>query len=883
MLPGIIGKSIAMSDAHQGYGFSIGGVAVFDIEKGIISPGGVGYDINCLTGDSRILTEFGQSVKIEDFRNLISETEISYGNKKVKKVQINKLLPTLNFKTKKIEGKPVRLFMSRDSKEVFEIELNSGIKIKATKDHPFLTKKGMINLEDLQINDKLAVNLFEGIEDNDEIGPKKAILTKVLGYMFGDGTLYRTKERIYGAAYGSEEDLETMKEDLQRIGVNSKIYSRKRKHKIQTRYQEVNFETTNHELHIHSKPFNELLEKAGMPLGNKTRQEVRVPKWIMNGTKVIKRLFLAGFFGAEMSSPSTLSKTCFYCPTIDQNKIEELKQNCRDFFIDISMILEEFGIEITKISEMRDFKNRYDEKTFRLRLLVASKEENKIKLWRQIGFEYNKKRQNLSNIASLYILLKKQENKKRIELAKKIKSYKKKGFKLKEMQKILKRKINSRFIERHYYENVKQRINLDFPSFKDFSKKKLNELENYGTIFDSIKNIRKIPGNHKVYDFTIEDNHNFIANCFVVSNCGVRLLSTNLMKKDFSDVEIVKKVLNQLFRDVPSGVGTKGRIRVDDKQLDDVLINGAKWAVDNDYGIPEDLKHIEENGKIPGAIVSAVSQRARKRGKPQLGSLGAGNHFVEVGYVDEVFDSEVAKKFGLKKNQVTIMIHCGSRGLGHQVASDYIKAMEEKYGFPEQDRELVNAPIKSELGKKYFGAMACAANFAFANRQMIMHWVREAMKRIFPKFKGELVYDIAHNIAKFEQHLVNGKKKEVLIMRKGATRSFKDIPVLIPGSMGTASYVLVGTKEAEQVSFGSTAHGAGRVHSRTYARKNFNAEKIKKKLSEKGILVKSGGFKGIVEEAPEVYKDIDEVVKVSHEAGIGKLVARLKPLGVVKG
>ncbi len=377
-------------------------------------------------------------------------------------------------------------------------------------------------------------------------------------------------------------------------------------------------------------------------------------------------------------------------------------------------------------------------------------------------------------------------------------------------------------------------------------------------------------------------------------NCSIRLLATNLK---LSDIENKKKeIVDKLFRDVPSGVGEKGRIRLTGEELDEVLVEGAQWAVKKGYGVDDDWKHTEDNGRIGGANPADVSQRAKARGMPQLGSLGAGNHFLEVQLVDEIFDEKTAEAFGLKKGQVTIMIHCGSRGLGHQVASDYIKLMEEKYGWPEQDRELVNAPIKSELGKKYFSAMACAANFAFANKQLITHWVRDTMKRIFPKFEADVVYDVCHNIAKFEKHLVDGSEKEVLVMRKGATRAFgpgrKEIPadyrkigqpIIIPGSMGTSSYVLVGTKKAEEISWGSTAHGAGRVESRSQALRELRGEDIKKQLNDKGIEVRSGSWKGLAEEAPQVYKDIDEVVRVSHEAGIGKLVAKVIPVVVMKG
>ncbi|MBT3398197.1 RtcB family protein [archaeon] len=377
-------------------------------------------------------------------------------------------------------------------------------------------------------------------------------------------------------------------------------------------------------------------------------------------------------------------------------------------------------------------------------------------------------------------------------------------------------------------------------------------------------------------------------------NCSVRLLRTNLKLADLKGKE--KEILHSLFRTVPSGVGRGGRLKVDRGELDNVLVGGAQWAVEKGYGKKADYLHMEEQGKLPGADPSVVSQRAKSRGMPQLGSLGAGNHFLDVLVVDELFDEKIAKVFGLKKGQIVIMVHCGSRGLGHQVASDYIKLMDQEYGHPDVDRELVNAPIKSELGKKYMGAMASAANFAFANKQIITHWIREDMKHYFPKFKAEVVYDVCHNIAKFEKHKVDGKMKEVLIMRKGATRSFgpgrKEIPedyrevgqpVFIPGSMGTASYVLCGTKKAEEISFGSTAHGAGRVKSRTQAKRDMTFEEAQADMEKRGVFVESGGQKGMVEESPFSYKDIDEVVKVSHEAGIGKMVAKLMPVLVVIG
>ncbi|MFH1607839.1 MAG: RtcB family protein [archaeon] len=374
-------------------------------------------------------------------------------------------------------------------------------------------------------------------------------------------------------------------------------------------------------------------------------------------------------------------------------------------------------------------------------------------------------------------------------------------------------------------------------------------------------------------------------------NCSVRLLRTNLKKEDVLKKQ--KQVVEALFRKIPSGVGRGSKFQITRKELNKVLEQGAKYIVDKGYGLKEDYVNTEEEGCIKGADASKVSERAIKRGIGQLGTLGAGNHFLEVQFVDEIYDDKITKIFGIEKEQVTIMIHCGSRGLGHQVASDYIKKMEDKYGFKGlPDRELINAPIKSQLGKDYFAAMACAANFAFANKQLITHWVREEMTYIFPKINIDVVYDICHNIAKFEEF--DGKK--VCVHRKGATRSFgpgrKEIPenyreigqpVIIPGSMGTASYLMVGTKKAEELTWGSTVHGAGRISSRSKAMKDLRGEEVKSALAEKGIEVKSGSWKALAQEAPEIYKDIDEVVRVVDEIGISKKIARLKPLIVIKG
>ena len=450
-------------------------------------------------------------------------------------------------------------------------------------------------------------------------------------------------------------------------------------------------------------------------------------------------------------------------------------------------------------------------------------------------------------------------------------------------------------------------------SGKIFASKKLLDGIKKDKTLEQVKNVAKLPGilknsfampdAHQGYGFPIGGVAAFDLKKGVISpggvgydiNCGIRVLATDISVKDF--LKKRKEFLKEISKNIPSGVGRENKEKITDKELDQILIYGAEFAIKNKFGKKEDLDRCEENGKMPNANPKDVSIRAKARGKPQAGTLGSGNHFLEVQKIEQIFDKKTAEIFGLQKDKICIMIHCGSRGLGHQVASDYIKLMEEKYGFENlPDRELINAPINSELGKKYISAMNCAINFAFYNRQIIMQRVRNILEEFFPKNKNHLVYDVCHNIAKFEKHIIDKKEKEILVVRKGATRSFgpdrKEIPavyrkigqpVIIPGSMGTASYILVGTSAAEEISFGSTAHGAGRILSRTNANEKLTSEKVIRELNLKDIEIEAISKKGIVEEAPEVYKDIEEVIKVSDELGLAKKVARLKPVAVLKG
>ena len=385
-------------------------------------------------------------------------------------------------------------------------------------------------------------------------------------------------------------------------------------------------------------------------------------------------------------------------------------------------------------------------------------------------------------------------------------------------------------------------------------------------------------------------------------NCGVRLLHTNLMFNDIKNN--LPNLINTIFKNIPSGLGSKGKLNISYSDLDKVLNHGVNWALDNGYAIEEDIKHLEENGCLKDADANLVSQKAKQRAIKQLGSLGSGNHFLEIQKVDKIYNNRVAKKLGIfENNQITVMVHTGSRALGHQVCTDSLRNIEQamkKYKIKVPDRELACVPADTPEAQNYLKQMACAANFGFTNRQLITHWLRESFQHIFKKdidaLELNLIYGVCHNILKIEEHEINGQKMKLNIHRKGATRAFppghpvlpqdyKEIgqPALIPGTMGSASYLCVGRPKAMDLSFGSTAHGSGRVMSRSKATKRYWGTKVKEDLRNKGILVKSASMKVLAEESPGAYKDIDQVVQVSHDLGIVEKIVRLVPIGVVKG
>jgi tRNA-splicing ligase RtcB len=387
-------------------------------------------------------------------------------------------------------------------------------------------------------------------------------------------------------------------------------------------------------------------------------------------------------------------------------------------------------------------------------------------------------------------------------------------------------------------------------------------------------------------------------------NCGMRLIRTNLR---FSEVKPkVKELVDFIFRLVPAGVGVKGFLRVNDSQFDEIMKYGVKWCAENGHAWEDDPSHVEEGGFIKGAEPSKVSRQARSRGIEQLGTLGSGNHYLEIQVVDQsrFFDKDLSKHFGITDpEQVVVMVHCGSRGFGHQIGSDYLRIFDgamRRYGLSVRDRELACAPFSSKEGKDYYGAMVCAANMAFTNRQIIVQQVREAFSKVFHRdaetMDMHLIYDVCHNIAKVERHSYDGKSADLLVHRKGATRSFgpghpdipapyRDIgqPVIIGGSMETGSYLLLGTQKAMDETFGSTAHGSGRTMSRTAAKREVRGAELQRKMQERGIYVKAATMDGLAEEAGMAYKDISEVVDTMDRAGISKKVVALRPIGNIKG
>jgi len=935
-LPGIVKYSLAMPDVHSGYGFVIGGVVATKFPSGVISPGGIGYDQNCISGDTKILCDLGYFKKIEEFQKEWGEQDIKVFEKNNQKVAKTSIL---------------RFFRVK-SRDIYKIITNTGHQIKATGDHPILTPLGMKMVKNLASGDKVAIFPFNGVpyespsnqiiidEKNvkkilNKIGIKKnssrfniilqklkkrrllpltynhsklPYILKIMGFVFGDATMNFIGKRGDGVLYfeGKPEDLEDAREDLKKIGyTSSPIHFGKRRDSRTGKYSD------SYSFLVNASSLVVLLETLGAPRGRKVDKPFRIPKWIFKCSLWQKRLFLAALFGSELRCPHRRldRKGNFNTPSFPLRKRMELLDNARAYLKDIARLLKEFRVKTLYIEQPKNKRhvNTKGQVSQGLNLIISSSMENLLNLWGKIGFEYNRERSFFANIAVQYLKFKQQilqEKEKAIKceiprLLQSGLSYQKIANQLATGNPLTKRFIiDVCWKLKKGVKVIKPQIPLNFPLFKDYLQRSTRGLGRSGLVWDEIKKIEKKPYHGFVYDFTVNhSDHNFIADSFVVSNCGVRLLTSEYSEKEIRP--FLDKLATEIQKEVPSGLGRGRQIKLSIKQVDKILEGGVPKLVEQGYGEKEDIDNCEEGGRMEQAEASYVSERAKMRGRDQVGTLGSGNHFIEVQKVDQIFDEQTAKTFGLFKNQVVVMVHTGSRGLGHQNCTDYLRVVVpafSRYGIKLPDKELACVPFNSSEGQRFFKAMCSACNYAWCNRHMISFYIKKAWKKVLGKTANlNLLYDVAHNIAKIEEHEIEGEKMKLIVHRKGATRAFPPghpeiperykktgQPVLIPGSMGTASYVLTGTEKSKEAWY-TVNHGAGRTMSRHRAVRTITGQEVINRLKQKGIIIRCYSIRGIAEEAPIAYKNIEEVVEVVHNAGLSKKVARLIPLAVIKG
>jgi len=896
-LPGIVKHSIVLPDGHQGYGFPIGGVAAFDAEDGIISPGGIGYDINCLTGDTEVTLEFGRRRRIDSLRDDFADERAVVA-------------------TDGDAASEIRLF-TEDEATVYEVETETGETLRATADHPFLTPDGMVKFGEIEEGDEVFVRPFVGVEDEEpedfvvldesdfedkgenpqlvaalkelDLLPLRstdrefALFLKLLGYHVGDGSYNNHSKTTF---YGKKDALLGIQDDIRELGFkSSRVYSRDREHEVNGN----GFETTEHSVNSTANSFQQTLVRLGSPKGRKTHSDFTLPSYFDRLAGWQKALFLSALFGAETSAPAAQTGKCLYSPTFSHSRAPENADAGEEFVRGIIDALEELGVETNGLERFET-----ESGNVRFRFGVKNDSENLVRFFTRVGYRYAPKKRRDAAVAAQYLRLKERDIRKRAEKEREAVAMYEGGATLAETKEAV--DVNDRFVKRSVYggRDGRPRPSEDFPDYDDY-RAETEVAEGY-RVKTQVASVDEV-GERPVYDIGVKhDAHRFVADGFVVSNCGVRLLQTDLDYKDIRGKE--ETLVNALYDAVPCGLGKGGYLNVDKDDLDGILERGVEWMRDNGHARDEDLRRCEENGRLPGDAAK-VPDEAKDRGVSQVGSLGSGNHFLEVQRVTDVFDDSAADAFGLRENQVVVMVHSGSRGLGHQTCTEYLRRFEKAY--PERtaelaDRELVHAPIADGLAQDYRDAMYAAANFAWSNRQAMTEAVRHTLDRVFGGVETRLVYDVCHNVAKEETHTVDGEERDLLVHRKGATRAFpagrdevpdvySDVgqPVLIPGSMGAHSYVLRGGENSPERSFGSTAHGAGRLMSRTQAKKDYWGGDVQDELREQEVYVKAESGATIAEEAPGVYKDVDEVIRVSDTLGIGQKVARTLPVANIKG
>ncbi|GAB7091665.1 intein-containing RctB family protein [Halorubrum luteum] len=922
-LPGIVEPAICMPDGHQGYGFPVGGVGAIDAETGCISPGAIGYDINCLAGDAEVLLSHGRRRRIENLFGEFEDRQAAVATEDG------------------ITDSDIRLFSMTDDRTVYEIKTRSGDRITSTEDHPFDTPAGMTEISEVDPGEEVFLHPFKGLPDNTppefvvldetdfsgedhqlvrvlkerDLLPLRSTddafhrLLKLVGYHTGDGSFADRRTQFYG----KPADLRTIRDDIEALGFTaSKIYEQDRTHEIDGR----EFSRTEYSISSGSNAFKQLLLRLGAPDSKKVESKRTVPEYLDHVADWQRALYLSAFFGAELSAPDTVAPKNFYAPAVSHNRLSSCRDAGEEFMCGLMEQLNRIGIETNSLELVEQTETSSGE-TVRLRFGISSKPDNLIRFFTRVGYRYAKEKQKRGLLAAQYLKRKREAIERRARIADEARALSDGGTATKEIKARFD-DVNERFIERSVYDqrSGRPRPPRDFPDFDEFCEE-VTVRDNLTMTSEVSKILER--GTMDVYDIGVNhDAHNFVANGFVVSNCGVRMVRTSLTYDDVQGRE--QELVDALFEAVPSGLGGGGVIDGDIDALEAALERGVEWAVDAGYGIESDLAHCEDEGRRPDARPEYVSKKAKDRGRNQMGSLGSGNHFLEVQRVTDVFDEAIAEAYGLSDGQIVVLIHCGSRGLGHQTCNDYLRRIEQEHGdllesLP--DKELAAAPAGSELAAEYYGAMCACINFAWVNRQLITHRTREVFGDVFDAdpiadLGMELLYDVAHNIGKKESHdvgvgadglpasgddVVDREERTLYVHRKGATRAFPagheavpeayravGQPVIIPGSMGAGSYVLSGGAESMRVSFGSTAHGAGRLMSRTQAKQEFWGGDVQDDLAEgQQIYVKAESGATIAEEAPGVYKDVDEVVRVSDELGIGDLVARTFPVCNIKG
>jgi tRNA-splicing ligase RtcB len=906
-LPGVRKYALCLPDGHQGYGFPVGGVAAIDAENGCISPGAIGYDINCVPAETEVRLSHGRTVPIGSLRDRFEHERavVSTGDDLVES--------------------EIRLFTESGTKPVYELETATGQTVQATVDHPIQTPNGAVELGELESGDEILVNPFGGLEHREP--PEFTVVSEadvadldsqavralkerglvpleptdeafnrllaVVGYLLGDGADAANGRTWF---YGEPDGLEEIRADIRAAGFEpSKVDERERPHDVDG----TAFETTEYGFKTTSRALSRLFVELGVPGEPIVEPGCTTPEYLDRLPDWQRALFYSAYFGAETSGPGAQHDRDLSCPKLSRAGSVGIAAAGREFLEDVKSFLGDVGIETNRIEEVETDANRHSE-TVRFRLEIRDDSRNLVRFFTRVGYRYHREKRREAAIAVQYLRTRERAVSRRERVTPEAKRLADGGTGLSETRP--RSDGNDRCIEHSIGNGRSGRPGpgTDVPDYEEF-RDGVDPTPD-GTLPTEIISVEAV-GEKPVYDIGVaHEAHTFLANEVVVSNCGVRMVTTNLTYDDLRGREA--ELVDALFANVPTGLGGSGVYEGTKADVDAILERGLEWALEEGYAAPSDLEHCEDEGRRTEADPSVVSGKAKDRGRNQVGSLGSGNHFLEVQRVTDVYLDDVAGTFGLAPDQVVVLIHCGSRGLGHQVCTDYLREIERAHaGLLDRlpDTELAAAPAGSQLADEYYRAMCAAINYAWVNRQLVTHQTRRVFERVFDAdwrdLGMDLLYDVAHNIGKKEVHDVDGHDEELYVHRKGATRAFpagrrevppayRDVgqPVVIPGSMGTGSYVLRGGEASLAETFGSTAHGAGRLMSRTQAKNTFWGEDVRDDLREQNrVYIRAESGATVAEEAPGVYKDAAEVVRVSDALGIGDKVARTYPVCNIKG